>query len=151
MEPKTFSLSVSQSNTVTWGTYLSIPVLVVYVYFLIESYVQSGWDSDLTFDVLVFTTYAILIYNAFRSGSPQKEICLSQNSIEISSDNERQHIKWSDLSAITLDHNTILLDFFNKSQREVDIDYIEYKELQELKKTLRSLCNRHSVTFSPRN
>jgi predicted dithiol-disulfide oxidoreductase (DUF899 family) len=116
------------------------------------AYLNDGWDTDLTINLLIAATWAILIFNNLKSHTQNKQITLSQNAIEIISDNDRQQINWSALQAITITNNALLFDFnddFNdKSQREVGIDYIEYKELQKLKKQLHSLCEKYSITFS---
>ncbi|MDZ7683298.1 MAG: hypothetical protein U5J63_16720 [Fodinibius sp.] len=62
MEQSSFSLSPPQSSVPAWIDYLGIPLLVIYIYFLGTDYLNNGWDTNFTGNLLVAATWAILIF-----------------------------------------------------------------------------------------
>lgn len=131
-----------------WILYLGVILVLAYLYLTYIIYQDEGWSSKAIINLLIAVIYAAVIYFNRTAGPPYDEISFSEEGITILGDKKSEIIEWSALYKLSITNNSLFLDFKDDRQKELNISYLKYNQLQEAKEKVRSFCEQQQLSFS---
>ncbi|MCW9707516.1 hypothetical protein [Fodinibius salsisoli] len=131
-----------------WLRYLGIILAIVYFWLTIDSYQQDGWVFTTILNGLTGVIWLGITYSYFRIPVFGSKIGISSDGITFKEQGEPQSIGWKQLQRINMTNNSIFLSLENNPDKELNISYLEYKQLQEAKKRIQSFSTNHQIEFS---
>lgn len=150
MENFKYTIAPSGRHNYQWILYLGILLVGAYLYLAYDIYQDEAWSSEVIINLLIAIIYAGIIYYNLTSESPHDKISFSEKGVTVSGEikQEQEVIEWANLQKISITNNALFLDFKDGSQKELNISYLKYNQLQETKHKIRSFCEQYQLSFS---
>lgn len=138
----------SRLKYLRWLGYLGIILAAAYVYLAIESYQENGWGFVTIVNVICVVAWLAITYTNVNSAIAVEEVILSPDEITFIKNNKKKLISWDKIASVNMTNNALFLTLDNQRQEELNIGYLEYKQLQKAKKKLHAFCDEKEIPFS---
>ena len=147
---KSFKISSAQNlKYLRWLIWFGLCISPVYLYIAYDTYLHEDFSWSFFINLfLALMWIGIGISYYFGYGYQTGDIIISDKSIRYENKTEQTDVAWTDLSEVKMTNNALFLNLQDNSQKELNIAYLEYKELQAAKKKVHQFCDAKNVSFS---
>lgn len=131
-----------------WLGYLGLILAGLYGYLTFDSYQESAWSFETIVNAFCTIAWIGITYTNINNALGVEEITLSRDNVTFVENKEQKSIRWDEITSINMTNNALFLNLCDEIQKELNIGYLGYKQLQEAKKQMRLFSEKYQIDFS---
>ncbi len=145
---KDYNITYRENYQIRWLQYLFIGLGCLHL----TIFIIDWWNNDanwMSYLILVAAIGEILV-GIFRYEQyffPYPELTLNDEGMVVKENNNERLIPWSQVQEITIDNKYISIVRDDNRQENINIQYLNYGDIQDAKKKLKQFTKSHDVAY----